>query len=638
MTLPLAYSDLYSAGTTFTPPNSNVTYNFTENVNCTSIDDSANGGTCLNISGGDFDGLYCDTSPTPLTIFLGAPTITGTNLTLLDLLDGRQRYNISYNASDVDGDNVTCWVVTQEGNVSLTYTPSTDTCSGEINITQNSTNSFVPYTYDNTTTNASSTLKGVEVAFNQYLADTSQINNLSIQYFLKQYNLTNNITQAFTDIQFSLNSTDTVKILNISEGLNQDNQSEHSGDYLEEDGWVIGGTTFNVSQAYNIYRTFLFNNTLPYSLPQFEIVIELEQYSNNSLAEKQDGLFWPDLNSSFNGTHLYFNLSSLNASDEQNYRYSYDAHLITWTGETSADYRLFGDYKAWTLDRNYQVHFNLTDKTIEQTIAQSYLGEWIGKTSTWTSSLIQDSTNLIYTHTTTDNVVDVDFSFENATEDTYVYQIIYYTPVGSGGGGGGGGSVVYIYEEVEPNETIETIERIVEEKTTPKGYIEFVSTYPGHTAKVPYLGGGDLYKEVVIKAVGGPVNASLKFSDNLEYFTGAICDLKKDRCYDRITINEGEEKYIFMLGNFSSNQFKNDLMTLNKIEGFVRVLSGHDPGPNQYNLTIDKYALFDTSLKVKTDYLNDKVKHKTAYYLTAIGLVFGLLMIAVIILKLIGII
>lgn len=630
MTLPLATADLWTNGTTFSPSASNVTYYFTENVSCDSIDDTATGNACLNITGGDFAGEHCLTSATAITVQFGAPNSSNVNLTLIELLHGRQVYNISWISKDIDGDSMDCWVETQSGNVTLSYNNGTKTCYGQINITQNATNTFIPASTDNTTTNQSKTLKGVEIAFNEHFPDTSKNSNLSTQFFLKEYNITSNITDPYTDMQWSHSASDTTKTINISNGLSQDNQTTHSGDYITEDDWVIGGTTFNISQGYSIYRTFLVNNTLSATLPEYQIGIKLEQYDNNSLAEIQNGILWPDLSSTFNSTHLLFNISLLNASGEQYYKYSYDANLITWTGDISADYRLFGDYKAWTLDRVYSVNFNLSGKTLQQTVQQSELGEWVGKTSTWTSSLIQNSTSLIYTHTTTDNVVDVDFSFENATIDDYVYQILYYTPVAAGGGGGGGGGGGVSTAIIE-----DRVERIVAQQTEKKGYIEFA--YPGYIAGIPYFGGKNLYHEVVIKAVGGPVNASLEFSDNIDpYFKGGICELDKERCYNGVDMAEGDEKYIFMISNFSNPVFREDLLEVNRIDGYVQVLSGAEPGPNQYNLTMEKFYLFDKSLEVKTDLFNDKVEHKTAYYLTAIVYMLVIIIIFAVILKLMG--
>lgn len=70
----ISYADMYSAGTLFTPTQSNVTYNLTRVLICDNIDV---GKWCFNITGGSDAYDYCNISTTPITIhILAGPVIT----------------------------------------------------------------------------------------------------------------------------------------------------------------------------------------------------------------------------------------------------------------------------------------------------------------------------------------------------------------------------------------------------------------------------------------------------------------------------------------------------------------------------------------------------------------------------------
>ena len=197
------------------------------------------------------------------------------------------------------------------------------------------------------------------------------------------------------------------------------------------------------------------------------------------------------------------------------------------------------------------------------------------------------------------------------------------TYIASSGGSSGGSSPV-----------ITNI--IINNDVVPDGYIEFAS--PGHFRGIPYLPTKSIHNTVVIKAVDGPVNASLYFSDNIaSYFSGGICDLRTDYCYDNVIIEEDEEKYIYVIGNLSNQNFTTEFLKTNKVEGYVTVLSGEAPSPNVYNISMSKFPtkkMFDKTYNFTVD-LNKKYSdkgvsftHKTVFYF--IYLIIGLIILLVI--------
>lgn len=579
-------------------------------------------------------GSFTDTYNETFTVNNSVTKISNVNISLVDLHNGSQRYNVTYSVSDLDPDTITCNFTSTDENITLTLNGAGNECSGLASLNQSATNSFYAETYDGYDENLSSKSEGVEVELDSYIIDTSSINTLSAQHFVRKYNLTNNLSVNYSNIQWSISTTDSIKTINLTSGTTlQNSDTNVTEDYIEEDAqYTISGNTFVIDQAYNIYKNFVYNNTQTVSLPEITLNIPLVAYVANYLAEWQNGILWPDINSTYNGSHLSFNLTSLNALNETNHRYSYDATVASFTGESIADYTLSGEYRQWTLDRIYYFNFPLFDKTLTQNIGTDALTEWVGKTATWTSTMTENITGGSYSHTTTDHATYAALSFANANYTAnYTYQILYYTlaPISGGdaGGGGGGGGGIFVEETVSN----ETIEDIVEKRLKSKGYIQFA--FPGHTRQIPAFPTDDFYKEVVIKAVGGPVeNATLQFSDNIgPYFTGAICDLRSDKCYEKISLEEDEEKYVFMLGNLSNPTFMNDFMSEGSVKGYVQVLSGSSPDKSLYNVTISKTKLFDPTLKIAQKINNDSITHRFVYYvvLALIFLAIGILVYSV---------
>ncbi len=614
--LPLAIADTWDAGTTFTPTRSNVTYEATEQITCTSL---AVDQYCLTITGGDFEGSYCTNASTNTTVLLGAPSIGTITLNLTDLLHGNQSYSISYQATDVDGDTMTCHAVTNGVTTALSY--ASGTCSGNLTIAQNTSNTFYVYANDSTTESNATAPSGIEIRFNQYLADETYTNSLSSQQFREQYNFSSNLSINYSNVSWSLNSTASTIYLNLTAAtITQNDDVRHSGDYLDEDAlYQYAGTAFNVDQAYSIYKRFVFNNTNSHALPAINISIELDNYINNSLAEYQDGLAWPDINATMNGTTLTFNLSSITAGATQTYRFSYDGQLVKWVGDHDSDYTLSGELKAWIYDGYYQIISNLSGKDITHTVSNTVLGEWLSKTSTWDGTL-RNPNGTAKTSTETDNIDNLTIEFSDAELGNYSYVLRYFTVLtgATGGGGGGGGGTTYITATAVDNQTLE---RLLDERERSSGYVHYLPQNK-HEVAIYWLPVEGFAKDVIIQAVDGNVDATLRFSDNIApYMTGAICDLRTTSCYDRVMIPENEQKYFTMTADLSDPLFEEQFLENGGVvTGYVEVLSGGKRGPYVYNLTIRKSALFAQTMEVTAN-LQEKgfdVSQKLVVYMAYI--------------------
>lgn len=98
----LTYADFYAAGTTFSPPSTNVTYTLVQDITCTNLTVT---NLCLIIVGGSMEGTYCSNATTPTTLnlvtihinFYDEQTdtpLTNTNITL-EFISNTVTYNYS---------------------------------------------------------------------------------------------------------------------------------------------------------------------------------------------------------------------------------------------------------------------------------------------------------------------------------------------------------------------------------------------------------------------------------------------------------------------------------------------------------------------------------------------------------------
>ena len=575
------------------------------------------------------------------------PRISNITLEVYDLLRGEGHYYIEYFVSDSDGDITYCKLNTPESLITLNYNSSAGLCYGNFTVDQYREATFTPRVYDNFTFTTNGTVQGINLTFSNLTASNTT-STLSYQYFNFNYQIKDlgNLTAQKPLINWSMTTEDEIRTLDFTSTDTITIQRDVAYSLIDVDSWQILGDVFTAGEAYNIYRTFTYNNSFLFDLPEVEMAIPLLYYNASELIEQQSGLFWPDLNSSYNGSHLLFTLPSISANSTENFRYSYDAYLIGYSGDSSADYTITGEYKEWTLDRVYSVFFNLTGKTITQTFNVSQtLSEWIGKTGTWGSSLTYLGSD--YTHTTTDNTDTVELSFAYGGTGNYTYQLYYYTPytpptTSSGGGGGGGYLTVYSTD----NSTLDKLEDIESQINSEfKGYIQFLPVNH-HTIKIQWLPAKTFKKQVLIEAQEGSVNATIVFSSNLkQYFKGKICDLVTQECSDNAIMKKGERKYVVIEGNLSDEQFMSSFMKRGEIKGYMRVMNGKRPGPHQYEITIKKSKTFNFTLDIankmfpkdKTNIGINKSHKKVAYVGLYILLPASILIVGFYILRLFGI-
>jgi len=494
-----------------------------ENIRCWAVDNNSHYGT----SNYTIDTLFTiasgDTSP---------EVVSGSeSFTLHDLKNGLFNYSLTFNVTDVEDDVEACWAAHNDGITEGTLTSGV--CSVNFTFAHTGSPSINASVNDTGSREGTGTeYEGVKLD-ETYIADTSNVNTMSSQYFTIQYNITS-VVGNYTNITFMGNTSQSERVYNLTNATPLlDTDISFNGDYIEEGTWTIGGAQFVADTAYNIVRLITFNNTLGLPFPQILLNITLTKYESNVLAEKQDGASWPDLDSDLADPSFTFNLSVLNASDTQIYRYSYDAELITWNGDTQADYADEGGTKHWTYEGTYELNWDLDGKTIKKTILEAAWPEFGSKTGNYTRTFV-NSTGSDKADTWTDLTGSWLHSFLANSSDDPVHTFDYYTPiVGAGGGGGGAGA---------PPRDPEVVEVLVGQFN---GTLDFngLSLYSITLFSLPR----ERYTEFLITAVGGTVTGELEISPELApYFIDyGVCELDSDDCSRIVDMKDGEKRLLF---------------------------------------------------------------------------------------------
>ena len=251
---------------------------------------------------------------------------------------------------------------------------------------------------------------------------------------------------------------------------------------------------------------------------------------------------------------LTFNLTYLNASQKDNYRYTYNGIFVSLLNDDEATYRLSGTQKEWTYTPSYQDNVGLAEKTINHTTQTlDKLPEWNAKLN-W-GSILKNSAGTSITHTSTGNSNTFFISYSPAIKDTHTLTLTYYTKTsggeGGGGGGGGGASPAVIVVQPPANET--------EQPSTGKSeVVTFDTTLV--TWLIPYTPSKS-EKAIKVKMEQGNIRSNVQVTENQEpYLQVATCDLEWKRCVKgQVNLNQGEEAYIYLTADWDED-FGNKLI------------------------------------------------------------------------------
>ena len=371
------------------------------------------------------------------------------SISLISLLNGNQSGNISFDISNPGNLTIsTC-------NVLIGSTLSNGTLTGSscaINFTTalNSTVQVItPTVYDNTSTSYTGTANSsLSIAYISKNLNTSLYHNLTTQYFVDNYTLTNPWGSTFLNIDFSLNSSDSIQVINVSSSTNISNQVED--DIIVEDTYyTIPGTSFTYGTNYPVYRTF--NITNPYNITISNMILNLSILSyNSSLAFNYTN--GTAKNYTDYSSYILTTLDNISYLGTQKFNLSYNSNVILRSLNVAT-------YTIVSIDGVYLKHYNFTPQaqyysnftnftgTITDSLATAtYFQNWNTKLN-WITAMTWNGSTQVHTATDNSNLLAISFNTTDLSIPVY-FQLDYYVThtdfasVGGGGGGGGGGTTI----------------------------------------------------------------------------------------------------------------------------------------------------------------------------------------------------
>lgn len=542
---------------------------------------------------GSFGIVYC--TPYQTFHYNIIPTVGEVNASLLNLLNGNKTYYvaahiidpksegvggstnyndlISCNVTAISSDNLTILTF------NLSFTDETGLCSGGFTILQNESYRFYYTVGDGWNKSNSTTYNDfIEIVGDNLVFNPNYYSDFDTQYFLRSFNITSNFETLQENINWSILPTGTVWNINISPGLNVYNGSTVTADYINvEDDYTISGSVFLPRSTYAVTRYFNYSNTYSNDLPAIQMAVPLYKFNDTVLAEKQADLFWPDLVTTDNGTHAFFNISPVNISQSQWYRIGYNGILIDWDGDNSSTLISNGTTKQWSLQRTYKVYFNLSDKTLSDFILSSNLGDWNLKSSTWGSTLLSQMTDLEVPHTSTSHLTNLEITAPGLELDNYTYSLTYYstsssTTTSSSGGGGGGGSS-------SPDPALVNLPVKWGKIQYQKELTNFVVNALPSSAS----------KEMLIQA-NGTVAGTISFSPNLaDHCRANVCEVGSAECSDKVIMQDGETK-LFRFECDLPIEWAETLISDHIIEGVVTIKT--PTTSSEHPIIVEKAAFY----------------------------------------------
>ena len=475
------------------------------------------------------------------------PEISNVSYILNDMLSGNESYSINFTVSDTDGigEISSCWIATNAGNFTATLNGSL--CNVTLSVPQSNSVYLTPWVEDvSGDTNTSTTTSGIRILFTgEYLWDESQESNISTQYFLKTYNLTNDLPENQTNVSWNPAGTSQVINLNLTIGTTQNSETEYSGDFVAEEGWINNGDNYPVTDAIERTQYFTYNNTLTDELPAINITVPFPYYDSGLLTERWSILIWADENERniLNATveTASIKLDSVSGSDYQNYRVSYNAEPPIFQ-QWAATEVLVEVYKQYTYRANVTLQYNIAGKTVWNYINEyPYLLDWDARVSE-TLEIVGPDGLVITSSWSQYNTTRIKQIFEANQTGTYQITHVYNVLRGDigGGGGGGGGAVIMPTQQDEVEEIIKTYQNLsggeIETSITEK---EFVVLYtPSSDSDYFYVkNNGD---EAVNHAMIYP-------SSNLnDFMQVGVCDIDGKNCDTDFSLSPGETKIVVM--------------------------------------------------------------------------------------------
>ena len=391
-------------------------------------------------------------------------SIENISINLTDLSNGLSNFSVYYNFSGNDVSE--CNMLTPSAN--FTTTNGSGNCSfSNVNVTQSSTLTLTPGLNVSGVVQTGTASNAVRVALNQYFFNSSVFSTFSLQNFLREFNITSNLTRTFANILFSEDAihpeiTVTIPGNNTITALNKTNSTDFFSEYV----WQVSTDHVVMNTSYTLNQTIFYNNTAAYALPAINITVGRDYCSDTPLSFFNTT---SSVNYTYNSTNIEFAFASVPASATAQYAFNCTQAPVVVIGRDEATRTDLGAFLNYTFTETYQSAFNLTTSVDTTFSVTSFLPSYADRFSQ-NLTLVDGSGNakdFNYSYDPVGLTFTVNFTSPDILN--YTFNLTYSVAdtsngtQGSGGsgatGGGGGATRTEVFLS---NATLDAKPRIVD--------------------------------------------------------------------------------------------------------------------------------------------------------------------------------
>ena len=357
------------------------------------------------------------------------PTINSENYSLNNLLNGNQNWTFYINITDPDNDTMSaCGVIYNNADINGTYVNSTSICTLNFSTTLNATiPTVIPFAYDIYGERVNGSSRSLlNYSYNNLTSDYDRTSTITQQYVYQTYNITNGQSQAYSNINWSRNSTDSISLININSSsvsrfsrefpINVVNAGSYDYKRRSDNTYFVDNENEAVFKDVNIswlqYATY---GTLPSIYLEFNASLYPYFRTGNQVVTLVGVGNVPVINGDVNGTTMKWYTASTNGNLQ--YNVTHGAILLSSQNLTTAVSD--SNYIRYH-SRNFTINVSIpldASSNISFTINKTYLNNWTEKLSY--TSLIYDNNSNSVSNIIIENSTAINVSFLTTANKSY---------------------------------------------------------------------------------------------------------------------------------------------------------------------------------------------------------------------------
>lgn len=363
------------------------------------------------------------------------PTVENETIRLLNLTEGNQTWMFEYTYTDADNNNLSTCKLNVSGTIHES-SPSNNYCNITLNQAFNASlftaNVIVEDEYD--TASLDGTTYNLSTIVYDGIQTSSQVGNLTVQYFLKYWNITS-YNGDFVNVSWNYENL-TTKEINILTGTQRDylNYSTNLITYTDYHYTPDGSGAYTVNGGETVFRYFnvTANLSTGETVPEFNISLEMEKYKSGTQSMQYGCGSYDTFNNYSSGDPMVARISSISDGSTDCLFYSYQGKVIS--SDSTVIYSTVGDVRTYWFNNTEgsgygrKIEFMFPDlanssNDLTDSISYSTLTNWDSKLSSAeevyyydSSSYTMKTSGVDYTYTDVSASSLIKFEYTNLDE------------------------------------------------------------------------------------------------------------------------------------------------------------------------------------------------------------------------------